>query len=127
MAKIRNDLDGTVHVGGLVLKAGDTIPAGVAVGGHATADGKDHGFPKPAVVEPALDPGIEPLTEIEQVRALELGIPEGVHPERVRGAIEGYEQGQADAIAAAEVAAAEASAEAAAAEVAAADAAAAEA
>jgi hypothetical protein len=96
MAKIRNDLDGVVYAGGHVLKAGDTIPAGVPVGAHLTADGKAHGYPKPDPAPVVVEAGVEPLTELEQVRALELGIPEGVHPERVRGAIDGYEQGLAD-------------------------------
>lgn len=34
--KIRSDLDGVVHVGDLVLAAGDTIPDGVIVGDHLT-------------------------------------------------------------------------------------------
>ncbi len=32
--KIRTDLEGVVHVGGLVLAAGDTIPDGAVVGDH---------------------------------------------------------------------------------------------
>lgn len=34
MAKIRDDLVGVVHVDGVVLQAGDTIPRGASVGGH---------------------------------------------------------------------------------------------
>lgn len=111
MAKIKSDLVGVVHVGGHILKAGDTIPSGVQVGGHLTADGKDYGFPK-IKAEPVVEQGVEPLTDVEKARAAELGIPEDVHPERVRGAIVGYEQGQADAAAEAERVAAEAAAEA---------------
>lgn len=32
--KIRTDLEGVVHVGDLVLAAGDTIPDGASVGDH---------------------------------------------------------------------------------------------
>ena len=43
MAKIRDDFEGVVYAEGLVLKAGDKIPAGVRVGGHLTDSGKDVG------------------------------------------------------------------------------------
>ena len=43
MAKIRDDFEGVVYVGGLTLEAGDKIPAGVRVGGHLTDSGKDVG------------------------------------------------------------------------------------
>jgi hypothetical protein len=95
--KLRKDLDGVVYLAGGTYKAGDVVPDGVPVGGHLTADGKAHGQP---VVPVKVEPGVEALTEAEQVRAVELGIPTDVHPERVRGAIEGYEQGQADLMAA---------------------------
>lgn len=107
MAKIKSDLVGVTYAGGHVLKAGDTIPQGVQVGGHLTADGKDYGFPK-VKAEPVVEKGVEPLNDAEKERAAELGIPDDVHPERVRGAIEGYEQGQADAAAEADRVAAEA-------------------
>lgn len=35
--KIRADLEGVVHVGDLVLAAGDTIPDGAVVGAHLIA------------------------------------------------------------------------------------------
>lgn len=34
--RIRDDLEGVVHVAGVVLAAGDTIPDGVEVGEHLT-------------------------------------------------------------------------------------------
>lgn len=98
MAKIRKDFDGVVTVDGHVLKAGDTIPAGVRVGGHLVEGGKATGQVK-AVVEPAADSCaggcklVEPLTDEEVERAQGLGIPTDVHPERVRGALLGFEVG----------------------------------
>lgn len=46
--KIRADLEGVVHVGDVVLAAGDTIPAGVTVGDHLTEGtaGGDTGKPR---------------------------------------------------------------------------------
>lgn len=98
MAKIRKDFEGVVTVDRHVLKAGDTIPTGVRVGGHLVEGGKATGLVK-ATVEPVVDACaggcklVEPLTTVEVERAQELGIPTDVHPERVRGALLGFEVG----------------------------------
>ncbi|MGO3325320.1 hypothetical protein [Gordonia sp. (in: high G+C Gram-positive bacteria)] len=36
--RIRSDLVGVVHIGGVVLAAGDTVPDGVTVGDHLVAE-----------------------------------------------------------------------------------------
>lgn len=98
MAKIRKDFDGSVTVAGVVLRAGDRIPEGVRVGGHLTEDGKPVGG-VPVSVEQPVDAcatacrRVEPLTVEELAEAESLGIPTDLHPERVRGAIFGFEVG----------------------------------
>lgn len=99
--KLRNDLDGVVFIGGVAYGAGDKVPDGVAVGGHLTADGKDHGFPEPAAAPVPDD--VDPLTDDETAQAEALGVPTDVHPERVRGALLGYSQGRQDVLTAAAV------------------------
>lgn len=44
--KIRDDLVGVVHVSGVVLTAGDTIPDGVIVGDHLTVEDEADGARK---------------------------------------------------------------------------------
>lgn len=112
MAKIRKDVVGVVHAGGIVLRAGDTIPDGVRVGGHLTDTGKavgPAGEVKP--VQNAADASsgrdVDPLNEDELEAAALIDLPvEGVDPERVRGAIighgEGYRAGWDAAVAAAD-------------------------
>lgn len=55
MAKIREDLTGAVHVGGVVLFAGDDVPAGVKVGqwliGDSSAAGVDSSTAHVSTVE----------------------------------------------------------------------------
>lgn len=51
MAKIREDLIGSVHVDGYVLYAGDNVPAGVTVGAYLNAP------------EPKRTPKAEPAAE----------------------------------------------------------------
>lgn len=100
MAKIRKDLAGVVIVDGRVLKAGDEIPDGVAIGGHLTADGKPVGVvEKPVEAKPdEPESGVEPLTEDEIAEAKNIGLDpvDEIHPERVRGALFGYAQGFED-------------------------------
>jgi len=94
VAKIRTDFYGVVHAGGLVLRAGDVIPDGVRVGGHLVEGGIPVGptiVPVPEGVPS--DHGVEPLTVDEVSQAGLLGIPVDVHPERVRGALFGFEVG----------------------------------
>lgn len=93
MVKIRKDFEGFVWVDGKPLTGGDDIPAGACVGGHLTASGKAVGVVAPPV---AVEGGVVPLSMDEQARAGELGIPVDAHPERVRGALDGYAQAQAD-------------------------------
>lgn len=97
MARIRTDFDGVVTVGSHVLRAGDTIPKGVRVGAHLVDGGKPVGEVKVPVqvVDECKDTCklLEPLTEAEIAEAEALGIPVDVHPERVRGALLGYQVG----------------------------------
>jgi hypothetical protein len=94
--KLRKDLEGVVFLDGRPYRAGETVPDGVRVGAHVSADGKDHGVPDAPAVQ---GEQVDALTDVEQTRAVELGIPtEDVHPERVRGALVGYEQGRADVL-----------------------------
>lgn len=98
MAKIRKDFDGSVTVAGVVLRAGDRIPEGVRVGGHLTEDGKPVGDVPVTDAEPVdacatACRRVEPLTVEELAEAESLGIPTDLHPERVRGAIFGFEVG----------------------------------
>lgn len=86
MSKIRDDLEGVVHVavGGVkhVLSAGEEIPEGARVGGHLTDSGED--------VEPVTDAAEEasvteqdPLNDDDAALAAELGIDGS--PDWVRG------------------------------------------
>ena len=89
MAKIRDDFEGVVYAEGLVLKAGDKIPAGVRVGGHLTDSGKDVGpapdeKPTPAVAPVDVQ---DPLNDDDAALAAELGV-EG-SPEFVRVFLDG--------------------------------------
>lgn len=97
MVKIRKDLVGVITAAdGVVLRAGDKVPAGVFVGGHATETGEDANAPAPAV---KVEADVEALTGDEQEIAGSLGLPtDGLHPERVRGALVGYQQGWDDAV-----------------------------
>lgn len=97
MVKIRKDLVGVITAAeGVVLRAGDKVPAGVFVGGHATETGEDANAP----VEPVtVESGVAVLTDDEIEAAENLEVPTvGVHPERVRGALVGYQQGWDDAV-----------------------------
>lgn len=97
MARIRKDLDGSVVVAGRVLKAGDQIPDGARVGGHLVEGGKAVGVSvaDSVPVGDCLDGCklVTPLTPDETAEADALGIPTDVHPERVRGALLGYQVG----------------------------------
>lgn len=101
MAQIRSDLEGTVVLdGGVVLVAGDVIPDGVHVGGHLTDTGVAVNVPVAPVQAVAQEADVDALNEDDTASAEALGIPtDGVHPERVRGAIVGYAQGWDDAVA----------------------------
>lgn len=92
MARIREDLEGTVDVRvGLAvrtLEAGDKIPAGVRVGGHLTDSGEDVGpawDEKPVSVAPV--DVQDPLNDADAALAAELGIDGS--PEFVRGFLAG--------------------------------------
>ena len=89
MAKIRDDFEGVVYAEGLVLKAGDKIPAGVRVGGHLTDSGKDVGPAPDEKVTPTAAPAEvqDPLNDADAALAAELGV-EGV-PDFVRGFLAG--------------------------------------
>lgn len=64
MAKILADFVGAVYVDGLVLVAGDEIPAGVSVGAHLTGEREDDSFSP--VEEDSFDPlADEPEPEAE--------------------------------------------------------------
>ena len=106
MARIRKDFVGVAYGAGYALRAGDTIPDGVRVGGHLTDTGKAVG---PAVEVKPVDVGrdVDPLNEDELEAAALIDLPvEGVDAERVRGAIighgEGYRAGWDAAVAAAD-------------------------
>ena len=75
MAKIRDDYEGVLYVGGLVLEAGDKIPAGVRVGGHLTDSGKDVGPEPDQNAAPAVAPAEvqDPLNDADSALAAELG------------------------------------------------------
>ena len=89
MAKIRDDFEGVVYAEGLVLKAGDKIPAGVRVGGHLTDSGKDVGpVPDEKPTSTAAPAEVQdPLNDADSALAAELGV-EG-SPEFVRGFLAG--------------------------------------
>lgn len=89
MAKIRDDFEGVVYAEGLVLKAGDKIPAGVRVGGHLTDSGKDVGPEPDQKAAPAVAPEEvqDPLNDADAALAAELGV-EG-SPDFVRGFLAG--------------------------------------
>lgn len=96
MARIRKDFDGTVVVAGRVLKAGDQIPDGARVGAHLVEGGKDVGVSVASVAVGDCQDGcklVTPLTPDEIAEADALGVPTDVHPERVRGALLGYQVG----------------------------------
>lgn len=44
--RVRSDLVGVVHVSGMVLAAGDTIPDGVSLGDHLTVEDEADGARK---------------------------------------------------------------------------------
>lgn len=100
MVKLREDLVGVVYLNGQAYKAGDTVPEGVAVGGHVTEDGQDYGYLTPEPPTAVIVGSQIPLTEAEATAAVELGLPlDGHEPEFLRGAIEGHRQGVADTLA----------------------------
>lgn len=89
MARIRRSLDGVVIVNGHTLHAGDRVPDGVVVGEHLLGDGEE-------TSEQSCDGCrvMEPLTGDELAAAEKIGLPvEGLDPERVRGAVFGFEVG----------------------------------
>ncbi len=89
MARIRRSLDGVVIVNGHTLHAGDLVPDGVVVGPHLLGDGEE-------ASEQSCDGcrTVEPLTGEELDAAEKIGLPvEGLDPERVRGAVFGFEVG----------------------------------
>lgn len=100
MAKIRDDYEGVVYAEGLVLKAGDKIPAGVRVGGHLTDSGKDVGPTPDEKAPPAPLDVQDPLNDADAALAAELGV-EG-SPDFVRGflagvaSVSGEPEGDAD-------------------------------
>lgn len=99
MARIREDLDGVVTAGSVTLRAGDVIPDGVHVGGHLTDTGVAVNVPVAPVQAVAQEADVDALNEDDTASAEALGIPtDGVHPERVRGALVGYAQGWDDAV-----------------------------
>jgi len=58
MAKIREDLVGSVFLsGGVVLRGGDVVPDGVTVGDHVLAPEEK---PEPVAEQPADDEGEKP-------------------------------------------------------------------
>ena len=89
MAKIRDDYEGVLYVGGLTLEAGDKIPAGVRVGGHLTDSGEDVGPEPDQNATPAVAPEEvqDPLNDADAALAAELGV-EG-SPDFVRGFLAG--------------------------------------
>lgn len=89
MAKIRDDYEGVLYVGGLTLEAGDKIPAGVRVGGHLTDSGKDVGPEPDQKAAPAVAPAEvqDPLNDADAALAAELGVEGG--PDFVRGFLAG--------------------------------------
>lgn len=89
MAKIRDDFEGVVYVGGRALVAGDGIPAGVRVGGHLTDSGEDVGPEPDRKTTPAVAPAEvqDPLNDADAALAAELGV-EG-SPDFVRGFLAG--------------------------------------
>ena len=89
MAKIRDDYEGVLYVGGLTLVAGDKIPAGVRVGGHLTDSGKDVGPSLDEKAAAAVAPVDvqDPLNDADAALAAELGV-EG-SPDFVRGFLAG--------------------------------------
>lgn len=100
MARIREDLDGVVTASSVTLRAGDVIPDGVHVGGHLTDTGVAVNVPAAPVQAVAQEADVDALNEDDTASAEALGIPtDGVHPERVRGALVGYAQGWDDAVA----------------------------
>lgn len=99
MAQIRSDFEGTVFTSAGPLVAGDDIPDGVHVGGHLTEDGKPVNAPTAPVQAAPAEVEVDALDEDDTASAEALGIPtDGVHPERVRGALVGYAQGWEDAV-----------------------------
>ncbi len=101
MTKLRDDLIGVVYLNGRAYAAGDEVPDDVRVGAHLTEDGEEHGAPatteSPVVATASVDT-VEPLTPEEIAAAEAVGLPTDVSPERVRGALVGYEQGVADSL-----------------------------
>ncbi|QZN86892.1 hypothetical protein [Cellulomonas sp. C5510] len=101
MVKLRDDLVGVVYLNGRAYSAGDEVPDDVRVGAHLTEDGQEHGAPAALTVpDPDAVAGApEPLTAEESAHAEKVGLPTDIAPERVRGALVGYEQGIADTLA----------------------------